>query len=538
MAVGLVGLAGLLATSRAAAQPTPTPADPLVDGAAQPADPAAPPVTPQPTPTPDPATPPDAAPKSVVAPDDAATANKDGKVDPAAAKDGKAPEKAPEPEHQGAFSFGSYGRMIAATDARGGGGRDADIVAHGSRLDESNYVELELRRDDEWPVTASRTRLVATLAFASPVFHYTGDFDAKIAVRNLYIEERDLGIEGLAVWVGSRMVRGDDIYLLDWWPLDNLNEMGAGISYDHPVGLHFKLNGGLSQPNSTFFTQSVERPAPLDQFGSSAVKILDRQRFIGSARAEYARTIGEKSGIKGILYSELHELPSGQRETELPRTYERLPADDGFLIGGQIGAWSGDRGTHMNLYARYASGLAAYGQFATPSQLTVDDTTTGASEFLVAAGGNAELGPVAILLGSYFRSFRNASPGLDYDDVDEGTVTIRPSVFFGELGGLSLEGGYQRAQRGVVSPDPEDDAAPPSGPKTATVWRFGVVPFLSPAGRGSFSRPQIRFIYAAAFRDDIAKAFYPVDDVFNIRGIEHFVGIGAEWWFNSTTYNR
>src|SRR5262249_22233271 len=95
-----------------------------------------------------------------------------------------APAPAPEPpKPPTGFSFGSYGRMIAAGDLHGGPGRDADVVAHGARLDEGNYVELELRRDDYWNVTKTGTRLVATLAVASPVFHYTGNFDVQMAVR-------------------------------------------------------------------------------------------------------------------------------------------------------------------------------------------------------------------------------------------------------------------------------------------------------------------------------------------------------------------
>ncbi len=457
------------------------------------------------------------------------------------------PEAKPEEDqpsaHQGSFSFGSYGRMIAATDARGGPGRDADIVAHGSRLDEGNYVELELRRDDHWKVTGAKTQLVATLAFAHPVFHYNGEFDAKLAVRNLYLEERDLGADGLSVWAGSRMLRGDDIYLLDFWPLDDLNTVGAGVGYGHafegtPSSISLKVHGGLSRPETPFYHQSVERPAPLDQFGAANVVILDRQRFIGNVRAEYAHRVGKGAGVKGVLYGETHQLPSGQRETETPRDFESLPSDDGWVVGGQLGAWSGERDTHINLFVRYATGLAAYGQFATPSPLAADDTTTGAGELVVAAGGNVEFGPVGILLGTYVRSFRNANPGLDYQDVDEGIVALRPSVFFGELAGLSLEGSYQMAQRGVVAPDPEDPTLPPSGPKTATVWRFGVMPFLSPAGRGSFSRPQIRVIYAAALRDEVARQFYPQDDAFSLREVEHFLGAGAEWWFDSTTYDR
>jgi maltoporin len=40
--------------------------------------------------------------------------------------------------------------VVVASDGRGGGGRNADVVAYGSRIDEGTYAELELRRDDDW----------------------------------------------------------------------------------------------------------------------------------------------------------------------------------------------------------------------------------------------------------------------------------------------------------------------------------------------------------------------------------------------------
>ena len=80
--------------------------------------------------------------------------------------------------------------------------------------------------------------------------------------------------------------------------------------------------------------------------------------------------------------------------------------------------------------------------------------------------------------------------------------------------------------------------SPPSGPRLSSLFRFGVVPFLSPAGRGNFSRPHIRFIYEVTARDEDAKALYPADDIFHRRDLEHFIGFGAEWWFNSSTYGN
>lgn len=528
-ATAFIGLLALCVPIVAAAQPAPegAPAAEADAGAplATPPEPprAAPEVAAQPKPAPEP--PPVAAPAPLLA--------------PAAASPPRLPT---------GFSFGSYGRMVASTDAKGRPGRDADIVAHGSRLDESSYVELELRRDDTWEKTGARTRVVATLAVAGPFFHQNGDFAINMGVRNLYLEERDLIAKGLSVWVGSRMYRGDDVYLLDFWPLDNLNTLGGGIKYDVDARTSAAVHLGLSQPNSLFFHQSVDRPAPLNQFGTAKVAVLDRQRSTASFRLQHLVPIGERAGLKGVAYAEVHHLPSGQLETD-PGRYQDLPGDQGYVIGAQIGAFTGARDTHLNLFLRYARGIAAYGDFSSFSttgstyggatgQITPELTTAGAHELLVAAGGNWEAGPVGLMLGAYMRSFRNASPGLDFEDVDEGIVIVRPHVFFGEVGGLAVEGAYEAAQRGVLAPSADVTAAGQTakGPLAAHVGRLGFVPFLSPAGRGDYSRPQIRLIWSMTFRDAGARALYPVDDVFGLRSVEHFLGIGAEWWFNSSSY--
>lgn len=529
----------------AAAQPDPQGAPTKDPPAAEPSPPSAP--APPDKPAIDPNNPSKLLPKDASSAPASPDASPDTKADatPSAPPSAPAPPTLPAvpstaspPAATGAFNFGSYGRVIAATDGRGGPGRDADIVAHGSRLDESNYVELELRRDDTWRITSASTRIVATLAIGNPIFHYNGEFDVKMAVRNLYIEEKGLISPDLSVWAGSRMYRGDDIYLLDYWPLDNLNTIGAGARYAIGERTHVAVQGGLSQPKSLFFKQEVDRPSPLNGFGAYKVSILDRQKFIGSVKASHIIPISEKGGVKLVAYGEAHALPAGQKETDTG-VFEKLPSDDGGVIGAQIGLFTGQRDVHVNLFFRYAGGLAAYGDFSSPFALATDRTSTGAREILGALGANWEAGPFGVLAGAYIRSFRNASPDLDYDDVDEGIIAVRPHLFFGEIGGIAAELSYEAMQRGVLSvpaqiPGAVPPAGAPTGPLSASVTRVGVIPFLSPAGRGDFSRPQIRILYVASIRSDGARALYPQDDVFNLRKVEHFFGVGAEWWFNSS----
>lgn len=543
---------GALALVLAVALPSPATAEPATEPPAEPSEPPDAPLAPAPTddpridalerridaleqeldavrttkPTPAPVV--DSTPTPKPAPD-APTQTKKATSGAAAGDSGDNRS----PDYADGFHFGSYGRVIAGGDHRGRAGRDGDIVARGSRLDESNYAELELRREDYWKETGAYTRIVATMALANPIFHYNGQFAAKLGLRNLYIEESGLGLRNLKVWAGSRMYRGDDIYLLDFWPLDNLNTLGGGLSYEFLPNLVLRLHSGVNQPDNAFFVQDVSRPRPLGQIGSQTVRVTDRQKSISSVKLSHIFGLGKQGGIKPVAYGELHYAPSAQRERETSQ-YESLPDDIGFVVGTQLGLFTGKRSSHVNLVFRYAGGLAAYGEFNAPVRLSTERTSKGAREILGALSGNYEVGPFGILLGSYLRSFRNASPGLDVDDLGEGIFIARPTVWFGKIAGLSFEGSYQAQRRGVLIGQGDGGYKP----QFAQLGRLGLVPFLTPAGRGNYARPHIRLIYLATVRDAGARRLYASEDVFALRKVDHFIGFGAEWWFGSTSYFR
>ncbi len=153
-----------------------------------------------------------------------------------------------------------------------------------------------LRRDDYWNVAKTGTRLVATLAIASPVFHYTGNFGIQMAVRNLYLETRGFGGSNLSVWAGSCMYRGDDIYLLDYWPLDNTNTLGGGARYDFTPNTYLAAHYGITQPTTDFFVQSVTESQPFNNPGAANVLILNRQEIEGSVKLSHIIRVGETGG--------------------------------------------------------------------------------------------------------------------------------------------------------------------------------------------------------------------------------------------------
>ena len=477
------------------------------------------------TPTIQPATSPPAA--KPTPPDAPVTNDTSGHVSP-----GNPQSVTPRDEHEGRFEFGSYGRVYAASDLRGGTGRGTNVVAFGPRIvDEGSYAELELRREDKWNDKV-QSRVVATLALFPPFFHFSGDATQAIAVRNLYAQGT---YEKVTMWAGSRMYRGDDIYLLNWWPLDNQNTVGGGVGapvyksdkYETIVQGHF----GLQRLDNPYQFQQIPVVAPFG-FGTVNVTKLDRPRTIETAKVtQFIRPNGTGGGgFKVVGYGELHQIAAGTFKDPLTDQEKPLPSDTGFMLGAQLTYFAGKRDTYASLVMRHARGIAAYDPLAVPITFALDRTVSGSSETQIALSGNYENDYVGVTGAAYMRFFRDGGPSdTSIQKYDEGALVVRPSVFLGDYFGVSVEGSYQQRRIAITQGDAD-------GPLSASVTKFGLMPYFSPAGRGTFKRPQIRLLYVASFRNSGAKGLYAAEDVFSQRGTEHFFGVGAEWWFNSSSY--
>ncbi len=423
------------------------------------------------------------------------------------------------------FSFGSYGRVGVASDLRGRTGRSTNIVAFGPRLQAPPYAELQFNYDARF--ASARWRAVTTIAMNENLFHFTGRFDGTFAVRNLYLEETGVGSDNLTLWVGSRMYRGDDVYLLNFWPMDSLNMVGAGARYT--AGDHVVLQAavGMNRLDDPYQLQTIN-VAPREGFGPQTAFLLDRPRVLGSAKATWysvGRTARE--GLKLSVYGEFHSMAAGVRQLNDAGTRIELPSDGGWVLGAQAGLYRGP--SFINVFVRYAQGLGAYGDLDVPVTLASARTSSRSLDFRVAVSGNWERGAFALMFGGYFRYFRDADAGVfSRDALVEGAIAARPIVWFGNYVGIAAEVSYQHIVYNAIDP------VTGNGALAGSVLRFAALPFVSPGGRGSYTRPHLQIIYAASLRDDGARRLYAPDDPAGFNSVEHFLGVGTEWWFNSS----
>ena len=428
------------------------------------------------------------------------------------------------------FRFGSYGRLLAGTDLRGGKPEPANVVAHGPRIVEDSYLELDLSYGLVTPRGLS-IRPVITLAFDGTLFHDTGDFDARPAIRNMYLEAQVN--HQVTAWVGSRMYRGDDIYLFDYWPLDDLNTVGGGVAY-REGSLELAAHAGVNRLDNDFQFQQIEVANP--EQGATTVVQLNRQRLVASANATYVTmNHGADPNLKFKLHGEFHALPSGTRK-RLDGTFEDLPYDTGYLVGAEAATFGYSSNPryrrHLNLYLRYARGLAAFDELAPPTSFGSDLKTQRASELTFGVAGNWDHALGSLTIGALSRRFIDADANaVDFNDGWEYAIDARPLANVGGDVFVGADVSYQaRFPRGL---NPVTQRAEDPG-----VFQLAPMLVYSPMGPSAYDRPQLRLVYRVARFNQAARDLFVPDDRRAAYTWTHFLGFQAEWWFNSTSYRQ
>ncbi len=65
------------------------------------------------------------------------------------------------------------------------------------------------------------------------------------------------------------------------------------------------------------------------------------------------------------------------------------------------------------------------------------------------------------------------------------------------------------------------------------VWKAAIMPAIS-WDRGTYSRPQFRFVLSGSHLNDAARDLYPLDDVRRGREWQWYAGVQVEWWYYSS----
>ena len=111
---------------------------------------------------------------------------------------------------------------------------------------------------------------------------------------------------------------------------------------------------------------------------------------------------------------------------------EPLADDLGVLIGAQYGVWGFGAGSHLNLFIRYAKGLAAFDELASASSVNRDRRAVDAQEGRIALSGNFQTEKLSLMVGGYARYFVDGDINTeDFDDRQEASLAIRPMLRLG-----------------------------------------------------------------------------------------------------------
>ena len=437
------------------------------------------------------------------------------------------------------FLFGSYGRVNFSSNLDGEKGYPRNVVRYGSRIDQGNYSELNFKYslNHEGAKSAKEFNITTefTIAMFDEFFHFTGDPISNMAIRNMYAYAENVIPGHLGIWAGSRMYRGDDIYLFDFWPLDNLNTMGAGADLIFGNRYILSWHMGFNRVKDKYYYQEYWTSSNI--FGPTSVPYLDRQKMITSLKLEKlflktgTNSAGGDIGMKYKLYSEFHYVPAGsylvnEYKEDIASNNEVLPSDLGFTIGAQFGWWNFTPNSFLNVFVRYSKGLAAYGEFGVPYGMDADKKVTSANEILVGLMLNWETSKVGTMFAAYYRRFVDADPNeIDLDDGHEFIVAVRPHIYVTDHFHQLFEFSYQMKNAYGINPVTTQHEKP-------AIFKAAVMPALS-WSKWTFSRPQLRLVASLSYLNDAATNLYPMDHPGRKKNLELFLGVQAEWWFNS-----
>lgn len=440
-----------------------------------------------------------------------------------------------------AVGVGSYGRIgvSGTTDAAGIDGRRLNLNNMGSiggRMEEQDYLEagvaFHMTPTDPGPDSLQVNVQLRTSIFSrsGSLFgnsNTTGENGLAIALPEMYVEAKNVITKDLNLWVGSRLYRGPDIHMADYWVFNDHSGQGFGIEYKNTrAAALFIASTDTTATVPPYFFINIKS-------GTPSLEIRNRQVYI------LEHDIRSPKGNLFSFLAEYHHIGDPTAVSDTTNAVLSAPGDSGFVFGARYqNNFKGmQEGSFNQLGVRYGRGIANGGDGGSSRTWeTFGAVNTETFKFknayswhiidhiLLNFSRNFSLNGYAV----YNRS-KGAADGRGLSETYLGrevfnfkqdlTVGFKAVRYITDLFHLQAEAHYSQRQDGDQP--------------WYRMGKLSIIPTLAlRKERSVWSRPQLRFIYSMGIYNDFAQEnlYSPFLELVGPRKVGHYFGIRAEWW--------
>lgn len=443
-------------------------------------------------------------------------------------------------------SFGSYGRVGVDWSFVNGGsiGRRLNLNNMGSiggRLEEQDYLELApvlhfkpFKENDPTMINVQLRFAVYSRSLSLFGNSSTSSLGGlTLALPEIFAEARNINNSGVNVWIGSRLYRGPDVHIADYFYFNDHSGQGFGIEL-------------RNTRFCTIFVSSTDTSSNLPpyfylNFQTGTPGLALRQRVVFNL--EHDIVFSEKQTL--TLLGEFHRMGDADSPVEISpyagdsTVVLNYPSDFGYVFGVQHVSVLGESGSgqYNRIALRYGARIANGGDggisktsftFGAPnldemnfknaySISLVDEVFLNLSEnnafngylIFTKSKGGAETDGLA---ETYF--------GREvYNSKKDFTIGFRDTHFFTDKFHVIGELHYSNRKDGTDEP--------------YAMTKLSLAPTFVPAGQKSaWARPQLRFVASLARYNNAAKEnlYSPYLGFTGPKQWGYYFGVKAEWW--------
>jgi maltoporin len=343
----------------------------------------------------------------------------------------------------------------------------------------------------------------------------------------MYAEARNVLTKDLNIWVGSRLYRGPDIHMADYWVFNDHSGQGFGAEYKGTRAL-------VTFVGTTDTTATVPPYFYLNiKSGTQSLEIRNRTRLV------LEQDLRLRSGQLISFLGEYHFMGDPSSGTDSTNLVLSAPSETGYVLGvrHQMNIDGFLPGSFNQLGVRYGRGIANGGDggssrtWETFGAVNKDNFKFSnayswhvVNHFLLNFSPNFSLNGYFVYNQSKGAA---ATKGLSETYLDREVWNYKEDLTIG-LKGVNYITNVFHWQTELHYSQRRDGEQP-----WYQMTKISFIPTLAVLGeRSVWSRPHLRFIYSMGIFNDYAQQnlYSPFLELVGPQRVGHFFGVRAEWW--------